>query len=48
VEFAQLTSEEQAIGRSMTEFVHPESVADMLGRIDGLDDPGADPRDHPE
>ncbi len=41
VDFVQLGSAEDIVGRSITEFVHPESVADMLGRIAGLNRPGA-------
>ena len=41
VEFVQLGSAEGAIGHSITEFVHPDSIADMLSRIAGLNEPGA-------
>src|SRR4051794_15220438 len=41
VEFTQLRSAEETIGRSITDFVHPDSVADMLSRIGGLNEPGA-------
>jgi diguanylate cyclase (GGDEF)-like protein/PAS domain S-box-containing protein len=41
VEFSQLNSAEEAIGRSITDFVHPDSIADMLSRIAGLNEPGA-------
>ena len=41
VEFAQLRSAEEGIGRPITDFVHPDSVADMLSRIGGLNEPGA-------
>ena len=41
VEFVQLGSAEEAVGRSITEFVHPDSIADMLSRIGGLNEPGA-------
>jgi len=41
VEFVQLASADEAIGRSITDFVHPDSVAEMLGRIAGLNEPGA-------
>ena len=41
VEFVQLGNAEGSIGHSITEFVHPDSIADMLSRIAGLNEPGA-------
>ncbi len=38
--FAQLASSEEGVGRMITEFVHPDSIADMLERITGLTEPG--------
>jgi diguanylate cyclase (GGDEF)-like protein/PAS domain S-box-containing protein len=40
VEFGQLASSDEAVGRMITDFVHPDSVADMVTRISGLTEPG--------
>jgi diguanylate cyclase (GGDEF)-like protein/PAS domain S-box-containing protein len=41
VDFVQLGGAEEAVGRPITDFVHPDSIADMLSRIGGLNEPGA-------
>ena len=40
VRFGQLASREAAVGRMITDFVHPDSVADMVTRIANLTEPG--------
>ena len=40
VRFGQLDDAGEAVGHMITEFVHPDSITDMLSRIAGLTEPG--------
>jgi diguanylate cyclase (GGDEF)-like protein/PAS domain S-box-containing protein len=40
VRFGQLSSADEGVGRMITDFVHPDSVADMVSRITSLTEPG--------
>jgi diguanylate cyclase (GGDEF)-like protein/PAS domain S-box-containing protein len=40
VEFGQLAHADEGVGRMITDFVHPDSVSDMITRISALTEPG--------